>query len=334
MIRNTLSFLLKLCPAVFLAGLPLCSMAQSVTEAPMAESIEYHQKGRDIYNYRCYFCHGYSGDAQTLTSTFVFPQPRDFTRTSIDDLTRDYMLSVVTNGKPETAMTGFSRVLMADEIAAVVDFVRTEFMLNKLPNTHYHTLENGWPNHHHNEIAFPFATGEIPLDRPWDQLNSEQVKGKQLFLKSCITCHDRAKVLDEGVIWKKQSISFPRNNYSHTEIDVVSTASIYAQHDVSPMVASLSESAAIGKTLWLDNCAFCHAADGSGQNWIGSFLDPSPRDLRQADFMSKMNRGMLIERIENGLKDTSMPAWKSVLSRNQVEQIVSYISEAFYPVAN
>ena len=334
MIQSTFCFLLKLCPAALLAVLPTCSMAQSVTETTVSTESEYHQKGREIYNYRCYFCHGYSGDARTLTTTYVSPPPRDFTRTSINDLTREYMLSVVTGGKSDTAMTGFSRVLRNDEIAAVVDFVRTEFMLNKLPNTRYHTVENGWPNHHHNKIAFPFATGEIPLDRSWDQLSSEEVKGKQLFLKSCITCHDRARVLDEGVIWKKQSISYPRNNYSHTKIDVVSSASIYARHDISPKVDYLSDSAEVGKTLWLENCAFCHAADGSGQNWIGSFLEPSPRDLRQADFMSKMNREMLVERIENGLQNTSMPAWKSVLSGKQIEQIVSYISEAFYPVAN
>ena len=306
--------------------------AQSISLLSVSEKAEHHQKGRDIYNYRCYFCHGYSGDAKTLTTTFVSPPPRDFTNTDIDDLSRSYMLNVVTHGKVDTAMTGFSRVLNARQIEAVVDFVRTEFMLNKQPNTRYHTTENGWSNHQKYSIAFPFATGEIALDKPWETLTRQQIQGKQLFLRSCITCHDRSKVIDEGNIWKKQSISFPRNNYSHSEIDVVSSASIYAKHDVSPDIKKLSLSAMSGKKLWLQNCAFCHAADGSGQNWIGSFLEPQPRDLRAEDFMKSMNRDLLINRIENGLENTSMPAWKSVLTRDQMNDIVSYISEAFHPV--
>lgn len=308
--------------------------AQSNSLFPILGKAEYHQKGRDIYNYRCYFCHGYSGDAKTLTTTFVSPTPRDFTSTAIDDLSRDYMVNVVTHGKVDTAMTGFSRVLNASQIEAVVDFVRIEFMLNKQPNTRYHTTENGWANHQKYSIAFPFATGEIALDKPWEELTRQQTQGKQLFLRSCITCHDRSKVVDEGDIWKKQSISFPRNNYSHSEIDVVSSASIYAKHDISPDIKKPSLSALSGKKLWLQNCAFCHAADGSGQNWIGSFLEPQPRDLRAEGFMKNMSRDLLINRIENGLENTSMPAWKSVLTRDQMSDIVSYISEAFHPVLN
>lgn len=240
------------------------------------------------------------------------------------------MIEAVTQGKPGTAMTAFSRVLNAKEISAVVDFIRVEFMQNGLINTRYHTLENGWPNHQRYAIAFPFATGEIALDTPWETLTPQQVSGKQLFLASCITCHDRSRVEDEGVIWKKQSLSYPRNNYSHTQIDVVSSASIYAQHDVSPSIDSLSASEQAGKELWLQNCAFCHAADGSGQNWIGSFLEPSPRDLRDPDFMSSMTVELITLSIKNGLRNTSMPAWRHVLDDTEISHIVSYISRAFH----
>ena len=303
------------------------------TEVATTESV-YHEQGRDIYNFRCYFCHGYSGDARTLTATFVSPPPRDFTRTSERDLTRQQMIQAVTHGKPDTAMTGFMRVLSGQEIAAVVDFVRLEFMRNQQPNTQYHTLENGWPGHQRYAIAFPFATGEIELDKPWEELTESQAEGKRLFLTSCITCHDRSWVTDEGAVWEKQSISYPRNNYSHTRVDAVSSASIYAQHDVSPVVSDLSDEASQGKRLWLENCAFCHAADGSGQNWIGSFLEPPPRDLRDSGFMLSMNRRLLTERIENGLQNTSMPAWRQVLDSQQIDRIIRYISEAFHPVAD
>jgi cytochrome c oxidase cbb3-type subunit 3 len=291
-----------------------------------------HELGREIYNYRCYFCHGYSGDAKTLASTYLQPPPRDFTRTRPDTLPRDQMLSTVAAGKPGTAMHGFSRLLNADEIAAVVDFVRAEFITHRRVNSRYHVPENGWPNHQRYSPAFAFATGEIPLDREWAQLTPEQARGKRLFLTACITCHDRARVREEGVIWSKQSVSYPRNNYSHTEIDAISSASVYALHDIPPAVKNLSAEAANGKKLWQQNCAFCHAADGTGENWIGSFLEPKPRNLTKAEFMRDMTDELLLERIREGIRNTSMPAWKNVLSNQQMRQIVSYIDAAFHPL--
>ena len=294
---------------------------------------ERHENGRGIYNYRCYFCHGYSGDANTLTSTYLQPPPRDFTREDAAGLERGYMLGIVKNGKPGTAMHGFSRLLDDDQIAAVVDFVRVEFMQEKRPNTYYHTAANGWPRHERYRDAFPFATGEIALDTPWRELSPAQVRGKQLYLQSCITCHDRARVNDEGAIWSKQSVSFPRNNYSHTEVDAISEASVYVKHDRVPEIAGLSADASAGRELWQQNCAFCHAADGTGENWIGSFLDPKPRDLTDASFMRFMTRERLRTRIRDGLVNTSMPAWKDVLDDKQIEQIISYIGEAFHVLA-
>ena len=314
---------------MIIAGLLEVSTAHA---AVPADSQSEDELGRNIYNYRCYFCHGYSGDAKTLASTYLQPPPRDFTRTRPENLSREKMIATVAAGKPGTAMHGFSRLLDAREISAVVDFVRVEFIDHQRENTRYHTPENGWREHQRYRIAFPFATGEIPLDRGWSQLTPEQVRGKQLFLTTCITCHDRARVQDEGVIWSKQSISYPRNNYSHTAVDALSSASIYARHDVSPRVPDLSPAAARGKDLWQQNCAFCHAADGTGENWIGSFLEPKPRNLTDAKFMQAMTDDLLLERIREGIENTSMPAWKNVLSEIQIRQIISYIDAAFHPV--
>jgi cytochrome c oxidase cbb3-type subunit 3 len=124
---------------------------------------DLHEQGRTLYNYRCYFCHGYSGDAKTLTSTYLNPAPRDFTRTDPASLSSQTMIETVKAGKPGTAMHGFTRVLTDQEITAVVEFVRSEFMLEQRANTRYHTASNGWPNHDRYQNAFPFATGAIPL---------------------------------------------------------------------------------------------------------------------------------------------------------------------------
>ena len=326
-LRNSLSIYRML-----ILYLGLCATTPAFTDNQESPE-DLHERGRNIYNYRCYFCHGYSGDANTLTSTYLEPPPRDFTRTEPQALSRQYMIDIVANGKQGTAMHGFSRVLPTQDITAVVDFVRNEFIYQQRHNTDYHTVANGWPEHDRYRLAFPFATGTIALDKPWAELSSAQTRGKQLYLSSCISCHDRAAVEDEGEIWSKQSVSYPRNNYSHTAVDALSSASIYVKHDSPPSRNHLSAQASKGKYLWQQNCAFCHAADGSGENWIGSFLEPRPRNLTDIDFMADMTRDLLLLRIRDGLANTSMPAWKNVLNDTEIHQIISYIDEAFYPLS-
>ncbi|NOZ52923.1 MAG: cytochrome c [Gammaproteobacteria bacterium] len=317
--------------------------------ADSPDGLSRHENGRAIYNFRCYFCHGYSGDAKTLATSYLTPRPRNFITTSTDDLSREAMLVAVTLGRPGTAMNSFKNTLTTEEIALVVDFVRNEFIINKARNTSYHTIENGWPNHERYAIAFPFALGQIPVDKPWEALNAEQRQGKRLFMQSCITCHDRAKVEDEGVIWELRPVSYPRNQYSHKKtpnlgsqvlpgraaalLDADTAASPYARHDKAPFVKNLTVSEAQGQRLFQQNCAFCHAADGTGKNWIGSFLASHPRDLTDTGFMRGMTREKLKKVIENGVPGTTMSAWKNVLTEQQIESIIDYVSKAFYELA-
>jgi cytochrome c oxidase cbb3-type subunit 3 len=318
------------------------SASQGDSAANVPTSDERHEQGRDIYNFYCYFCHGYSGNARTLAASYLDPRPRNFVATPLDELSREKMLQTVTNGKPGTAMKSFSRSLTTDQIEAVVDFVRREFMKNKAENTRYHTVENGWPNHERYRAAFPFALGEIALDTPGEKLTEEQRQGKKMFLQSCVTCHDRARVNDEGVIWEPKAVSYPRNQYSHREqergdtsdVDTTSGASPYAKHEMAPEIENLTASEKRGEKLFQDNCAFCHAADGTGKNWIGSFLDSHPRDLTDDEFMTSMTRSRLKNVIRNGLPGTTMSAWNGVLKNEQIESIIDYIERAFHPLGD
>lgn len=281
------------------AGLGWESVPPSQAEKVSKAIEKKHERGRDIYNFYCYFCHGYSGDAKTLASTYLSPPPRDFTSVTPGELDADSMTKAVTEGVPGTAMAPFENRLSRDEIEAVVSFVRREFILEKAKNTWYHTAENGWADHERYSAAFPFARGEIPLDTPEEELTPSQKAGRRLFMKTCVTCHDRAHVTDEGPVWR--------------------------------MMEGLSGEERRGERLYQENCAFCHARDGSGRNWFGAFLQPTPRDLTGPK-MDGMTRGRLRSVIENGLPGTSMPAWGHVLSANEMDAIISYISKAFHPI--
>jgi len=81
--------------------------------------------------------------------------------------------------------------------------------------------------------------------------------------------------------------------------------------------------------LFQSNCAFCHAPDGTRQNWIGSLLEPKPRDFTSADFPLHKAPDAFREIVKTGKPSTSMPAWRHVLTDEEIDAIVAYIGLAF-----
>ncbi len=340
--------------AALLAITPIDSgagMAKLAVGAPVSPTESPTSPGRKIYNFRCYFCHGYSGNAQTVAASFLTPPPVDFTRADAARFTPEHIVSVLQNGKPGTAMQSFRSVLSNQEMQQVAEFIIDEFISHKAVNTRYHTPENGWFDHQRYKAAFPFATGEIPLSRPWEQLSAEQTRGKHLFMSSCVVCHARGRAVSsaaantlpdgapsdnsKGITWETAALSYPRNNFSNQTqppLDAMTSASPYLLHEMPPQPGKLTTLERRGEKLFQANCAFCHAADGTGKNWIGSFLQPHPRNLRDPAFMNTMTRARLAATIREGLPNTSMPAWKSVLGNNDIAAIVAYIAKAFHPL--
>lgn len=311
--------------------------AAAVTLPPaVAASPTLIEEGRAVYNYRCYFCHGYSGDAATLAATYLQPRPTNFKTADSGYLTHTQVMTTLAGGKPGTAMKSFSGILSSREMEAVAAFVIEEFVRRKADNTQYHTAENGWPNHERYAAAYPFAKGEIPLSRDWESLTPPQAEGKRLYMGACVTCHDRGAQTDDEVTWSSRPLSYPRNHFSMAapppKVDAITSASPYALHDIPPKVSGLNRTQRRGARLFQNNCAFCHGADGTGQNWIGKFMEPHPRNLQNPNFMRERTREMLAQAIREGLPNTSMPAWKSVLKEDEIQAIISYIDKAFHPI--
>jgi cytochrome c oxidase cbb3-type subunit 3 len=300
--------------------------------APRApDASAQHELGRKVYNFRCYYCHGYSGDAKTLAASFLAPPPRDFTAGAPLDAVQ--IAQAVTQGRPGTAMAAFGGVISKDEIDAVAAFVAREFVRDRAPNTAYHTAANGWPDHGRHAAAFPFARGEIALDAPDESLDAAQRAGRRLFMATCVSCHDRARVDDAGPAWAARPLSYPRFEFKPGDatvpVDAVSSASVYAKHDVVPVIEGLSAVERHGQALFQANCAFCHGADGTGKNWIGQFMEPKARDLTQYSAQS-MPPALLRQRIREGLPGTSMPAWQHVLGPSEIDALSAYVSRAMF----
>lgn len=290
-----------------------------------------------MYNFRCYFCHGYSGNSQTLAASFLNPVPQDFTDLKYRKTSREHMLLVVRDGLEGTAMKPFAKVLSDYEREQVIDYIRYTFMESGQEVPGYHTDANGWPEHERYKDAFPFATGEIPLDVDQQQLTEQQKSGFLLYNESCVSCHDRSRVEEDQVFWKPSALSYPRPDFKPGDSliapDAITGPTTFSTHDIVPVIENLSEIEKQGERLFQSNCAFCHAADGTGKNWIGTFLVPPARDLTDAAVMSRINAVQLKNTIKKGIPNTSMPAWEHVLIDAEIDGIVAYIHRAIHPLS-
>jgi len=249
----------------------------------------------------------------------------DFSRADPHLLDWERMRKSIRDGRPGTAMLAYRDRLNDRQIEAIVSFIRTGIMTGKAEKMRYHSAANGWLDHDRYRDAFPFATGKLALDTPWERLTASQRKGKTLYMQACISCHDRAYVSEMGKPWQAQAVSYPRPiqlNTDPSRVDAISSATPYAKHEKPKpaLLEPLSSLQETGRQLFLANCAFCHAADGSGKNWIGSFIEPRPKDLRLLK-----NAPRLRSMIANGVPGTAMPAWKTVLDDRQMQALLSYI---------
>ncbi|MBN4063260.1 c-type cytochrome [Cardiobacterium sp. AH-315-I02] len=313
---------MKFFTGVFASVSLLATSGLLSTQAANTDAIT---KGKLSYDFYCYQCHGYAGDAQTLASTYLNPPPRNFSHSSPLQLTTKKMLAAVTHGHEGTAMVSFSTILSKNDINNVVSYIRQHFMQKNKPDYIYHSKANGWPNHQRYADAFPFASGKLALDTPWLQLSESQKKGKKLFMSSCISCHDRAVVENEGPIWELRPLSYPRKHYDHrAPLDSISGASPYQLHEQIPDTTNMTKQQQRGGALFQQNCAFCHGGAATGKNWIGRFMEPAARDLTSDEITQRPDEQLLLA-IRDGRPNTSMPAWKQVLNDKQINAIISYL---------
>lgn len=303
-----------------------------VDATPQNTSIDSSADGKAVYRYYCYQCHGYAGDARTLASNNLSPPPRDFTSVTPEQLPVESIVSAVLMGRPGTGMVSFATVLTEKQATDVAGYIQQAFMSADREQARYHSEENGWTDHERYVAAFPFVEGTIGIDVPWESLTEEQRRGRKLYDSACVSCHDQPNgAANEDPPWELRAVSYPRRHFSHREdnTDLVSGASPYAVHDIAPDPAGLSGLALAGLTLYEDNCAFCHASDGTGKNWIGSFLEPRPRDFTAPEFRLIDNAAALEQRILIGIPGTSMPAWRDVFTADDIDAVIAYLQEAF-----
>jgi sulfur oxidation c-type cytochrome SoxX len=76
-------------------------------------------------------------------------------------------------------------------------------------------------------------------------------------------------------------------------------------------------------------CSRCHGEKGDGLGKVAWYLDPAPRDLTKAGFMTSKPRERFLKSIREGVPGTSMPAWGRALREEQTAGVLDYVFTAF-----
>jgi len=94
--------------------------------------------------------------------------------------------------------------------------------------------------------------------------------------------------------------------------------------NLSSPLAGSADSALAGKAVYAENCAVCHGEGGRGDGVSATGLDPKPAKLMSAD---EAGDAYLFWRIAEGgeAEQSAMPAFKSVLSEDQIWQVIEYL---------
>ena len=79
-----------------------------------------------------------------------------------------------------------------------------------------------------------------------------------------------------------------------------------------------------GRMIYRTRCLECHGAEGRGDGEKAPFLSPRPGSLVSAATSAKSDRDLL-RTIQNGKLRTAMPAWKDILSDEEMQDVLQYV---------
>lgn len=127
-------------------------------------------------------------------------------------------------------------------------------------------------------------------------------------------------------------ITFTLFACSNVDSDVIETSAI--RPDVPQEYLSITnpfsneESSIVsGAAIYKANCASCHGEKGKGDGVVAKSLDPAPTNIYATH--SAASDGYLFWRISEGGGfepfSSSMPGWKTILSEEEIWQVISYI---------
>lgn len=300
-----------------------------------------------LYHNYCSVCHGDRGDGNSRASTSFNPPPRDFTKS---DLPRDYMMAIVRDGKAGTAMAGWGTQLNHKEIEALVDYVRSTFMrvstdpqIKRGKEIYAKTCTICHGEHGEGTIYPQAGVTRPPRDLTTPQARAELTRSQlveaitngrsgtaMLSFKSQLPKKD----IDAVAAYIEAVLMLPIAQVSGTMHGRQSAPgqglAQTAQADMTlPFPSGLKGDVAKGKAFYNKNCATCHGEKGNGQGPRAYFINPKPVNFLSDKSRATLNRPTLFTIVAAGKQGTEMPAWRHVLTDQEMANVAEYVFRSF-----
>lgn len=301
-----------------------------------------------LYHNYCSVCHGDRGDGNSRASSSFNPPPRDFTQSA---LPRDYIIAIIRDGKAGTAMAGWGTQLNEKEIAALADYVLTTFMhiandpsIQRGKVVYKNTCAICHGERGEGAVHAPSGTTRPPRDFASPKARAELTRKVMIDAvthgrsgTSMVSFRDQLpkKDIEAVVDYISAVLMVPQSQISGTMAhggreSVPGQAATPAGADMSqPLPSGLKGDVKWGKRFYNDNCATCHGEKGDGQGPRAYFINPKPVDFLTEKSRASLNRPTLFTIISAGKLGTEMPAWRNVLTDQEMANVAEYVFQAF-----
>ncbi len=150
------------------------------------------QRGKVVYAQNCITCHGAQGQGSSLPIGGSKPARDLASPQARAELTRERMIASVTTGRPGTAMAGFGGRLPAQDIDAVVDYVRSALMVpqTEISGTDAHAGRARKTTAPAKPVASAAKANGADMKQPMpNALKGDAVAGGRFYMANCATCH-------------------------------------------------------------------------------------------------------------------------------------------------
>jgi mono/diheme cytochrome c family protein len=256
------------------------------------------------------------------------------------ELVRERMIASVTKGRPGTAMAGWKTQLSEEQIAALVDYIRTTLMRPVA------TADAGAARRLYAENcsvchgddgrgARWTLTNLVPPPRNFTLPGTAQALSRAYMLQ--VVTYGKADTAMPGFGSQLDSASI------ETVVDYVRSAFMKVEPKpnvpAAPSMAVTDLSAgfphgltgdpASGQAFYLQNCVSCHGVDGDGKGPRAYFILPKPRNFRHPGSRHSFSRARLYQAIARGTRGSDMPAWDTVLTPQEIANLAEYVFQAF-----
>lgn len=100
-------------------------------------------------------------------------------------------------------------------------------------------------------------------------------------------------------------------------------------------LAVQAQDATAGQEVYVQYCALCHGPQGKGDGSLSANLDPKPRNHTDGAYMNELSDAHLLKVIGEGGAAAGlspiMPAWKDILSAQQIQDLVAFVRTLAVP---